>query len=100
LGYNEDSEVTPTLAKSQTVAVAYAMRSDAARTGEAKTPSPDAEGRLRLRDPGFNVLTECAPTVDAGRPHTVAFSCKDSGADAAVDVAPTLRSMSRRRCGR
>ena len=109
LGYDPDSETTPTLAKSQTVAVAfsckdhgadagelaptlrgmthdgshangggqvavaYGLRSDAARAGEAKTPSPDAEGRVRLRDPGFNVYEEQAPTLDAGQPHTVAF---------------------------
>lgn len=53
--------------------LAFALRSDAARDGEARTPSPDAEGRVRLRDPGFSVGEELAPTVDAGQPHTVAF---------------------------
>lgn len=82
----------PLGAKDNGLGIAYALRSDAARTGEAKTPSPDAEGHVRLRDPGFNVLESLAPTVDAGAPHTVAFSCKDHGADAG-DLAPTLRAM-------
>lgn len=55
------------------VPVAYGIRSDAARAGEAKTPSPDAEGRVSLRDPGFNVYTETAPTLDSSAPHAVAF---------------------------
>ena len=55
-----------------TMAVAYGMRSDAAREGSAKTPSPDADGRVRLRDPGFNVYQEQAPTLDASGPHSVA----------------------------
>jgi len=53
--------------------VAYGLRSDAARSGEAKTPSADAEGRVRLRDAGFNVSEGFAPTLDATGPHTVAF---------------------------
>jgi DNA (cytosine-5)-methyltransferase 1 len=47
-----------------------ALRSDAGREGEAKTPSPDAEGRVRLRDPGFNVYEE-SPTLDATGAHSV-----------------------------
>jgi DNA (cytosine-5)-methyltransferase 1 len=53
-------------------AVAFGLRSDAARNGEAMTPSPDAEGRVRLRPPGFNWCEEFAPTIDASQPHTVA----------------------------
>jgi DNA (cytosine-5)-methyltransferase 1 len=52
--------------------VAYGIRSDAARAGEALTPSPDAEGRVRLRDPGFNVYEDTAPTLDRTA-HAVAF---------------------------
>lgn len=52
--------------------LAYAMRADAGRSGEAKTPSADAAGRVRLRDAGFNVQTEQAPTLDATAPHSVA----------------------------
>jgi DNA (cytosine-5)-methyltransferase 1 len=55
-------------------AVAYGIRSDAARTGEARTPSPDAEGRVRLRDAGFNIYENVAPTIDAGAAHSVAFA--------------------------
>jgi DNA (cytosine-5)-methyltransferase 1 len=50
---------------------AYGIRSDASRDGEALTPSPDAEGRIRKRDPGFNVYDECSPTLDGGVPHSV-----------------------------
>lgn len=52
--------------------VAFGIRSDASRLGEAKTPSADAEGRVRLRDPGLGIYEEIAPTVDAGQAHTVA----------------------------
>lgn len=50
---------------------AIALRADASRDGVAKTPSPDAEGRIRLRDPGFNYLVDVAPTLDASAPHSV-----------------------------
>lgn len=53
--------------------VAVGFRADAAREGEARTPSPDAEGRVRLRDPGFNVSEEMAPTLDASAPHGVGY---------------------------
>jgi DNA (cytosine-5)-methyltransferase 1 len=75
-------------------AVAYGLRSDASREGVAKTPSPDAAGRVRLRDPGFNVYEELAPTIDAGQAHTVAFNARQDP-DAWVertgplDVLPT-----------
>jgi len=54
--------------------MAVAFRSDASRDGTAKTPSPDAEGRVRLRDPGFNVYEELAPTIDAGAAHGVGYA--------------------------
>jgi DNA (cytosine-5)-methyltransferase 1 len=72
-------------------AVAYGIRSDAARTGEAKTPSPDAEGRVRLRDAGFNIYEQLAPTVDSSAAHTVAFQESQSGFRA-TDAHPTLDS--------
>jgi hypothetical protein len=50
----------------------YALRSDAPRDGKARTPSPDAEGRIRLRDPGFTVEDNLAPTLDASSAHIVA----------------------------
>jgi len=59
-----------TLSKGQH-APAVAFRSDAGRVGEAKTPSADAEGRIRLRDPGFNIYEETAPTLDGGSAHGV-----------------------------
>jgi DNA (cytosine-5)-methyltransferase 1 len=55
-------------------AIAYGIRSDASRDGEAKTPSADAEGRVRLRNPGLGIYSEVAPTVDASNAHTVATS--------------------------
>jgi len=64
----------PLAAGAHAPAVAYGLRSDLHRSGEAKTPSADAEGRVRLRDAGFNPLEEMAPTLDAGAPHAVAFS--------------------------
>jgi DNA (cytosine-5)-methyltransferase 1 len=54
-------------------AVAYGPRGDAGREGVAKTPSADAEGRVRLRNPSFNPLEELSPTMDASQPHAVAY---------------------------
>lgn len=68
--------------------VAYALRADASRDGEAKTPSADAEGNVRLRDPGFNVYKESAPTLDAGQPHTVAFHLTQDPISG--DIAPAM----------
>jgi DNA (cytosine-5)-methyltransferase 1 len=48
-------------------------RCDATREGVAKSPSPDAEGRVRLRNPGMGIYGELAPTLDASAPHAVAF---------------------------
>ena len=60
------------------------------------TPSPDAEGRVRLRDPGLGIGDEGDPmfSLTAAKPHAVAFTTKESGADASVEVAPTLRAES------
>ena len=71
------------------------IAADADRQNSAAlTPSPDAEGRVRLRDPGLGIGTEGDPmfTLQATKPHAIAFSSKDHGADAG-DVSPTLRSM-------
>jgi DNA (cytosine-5)-methyltransferase 1 len=51
----------------------YGIRSDAQRDGLAKTPSADASGRVRLRDPGLGISEDIAPTIDTGTPHAVAF---------------------------
>jgi DNA (cytosine-5)-methyltransferase 1 len=56
---------------------------------------PDARaGALDNRD-GIGVGAPGDPmyTLQAKHPHAVAFTCKDYGADAAEDVAPTLRAM-------
>jgi DNA (cytosine-5)-methyltransferase 1 len=62
-------------------------------------PSPDAEGRVRLRDPGLGVGAEGDPmfTVQSGTPHAVAFSLRgrEGGAMPEVeadDVVPSLRA--------
>lgn len=52
-------------------AVAYGIRADASRDGVAKVDSPDATGRLRKRDAGFNVYQEESPTLDAAAPQSV-----------------------------
>jgi DNA (cytosine-5)-methyltransferase 1 len=69
-------DFSPALIKSQTPAVSYSIRSDAMREGIAKTPSADAEGRVRLRDPGLGITTELAPTIDTGAAHAVAFDLR------------------------
>ena len=81
-------------AKQQTY-IAIPIISDADRSNsEALTPSPDAEGRVRLRNPGIGIGDDGDPmfTIQATKPHMIAFSAKDYGADAS-DIAPTLRSM-------
>lgn len=57
------------------VSVSYAIRADAMREGTAKTPSADAEGKYRLRDPGMGISDGIAPTIDCGAPHAVAYQC-------------------------
>ena len=49
----------------------FSIRADATREGAALTPSADADGRVRLRDPGMGVTEELAPTVDASTAHAV-----------------------------
>lgn len=54
--------------------VPVTFRADAMREGAAKTPSPDAEGRVRLRDPGMGMYEDIAPTLDCGAAHGVAHA--------------------------
>jgi DNA (cytosine-5)-methyltransferase 1 len=55
-------------------AVAFSLHADAlGRTGEAVTPSADAEGRVRLRDPGLGVVEGESYTLAATAAHAVAF---------------------------
>ncbi|WP_413773385.1 DNA cytosine methyltransferase [Aurantimonas coralicida] len=73
-GIGEIGDPCPSLSTSHTPAIAYGLRSDAGREGAAKTASADAAGKVRLRDPGFNVYEGFAPTLDAGAPHSVAHA--------------------------
>jgi DNA (cytosine-5)-methyltransferase 1 len=58
-----------------TFVTAFSLHADAlGRTGEAQTPSPDAEGRVRLRDPGLGVVEGESYTLAATAPHAVAFN--------------------------
>ena len=54
------------------VPASYGIRSDAVREGIARTPSADAEGRVRLRDPGLGIYDQLSPTLDTVSPHIVA----------------------------
>lgn len=80
IGLGDGTDPMFTLQAGAQHGVAYSIRSDAKREGTALTPSPDAEGRVRLRDPGLGITEELAPTIDAARPHSVAVT------------APCLRS--------
>ena len=58
------------------VPAAIPIISDADRAdSSAQTPSPDAEGRIRLRDPGLGIGDDGDPmfTLQATKPHAVAF---------------------------
>jgi hypothetical protein len=77
--------------------VAYGIRSDATREGTAKTPGPDAEGRVRLRDPGMGVSREVAPTL---RAMEFAESHANGGGQVAVAQASAVRRLTPRECER
>jgi hypothetical protein len=60
-----------------TAAVAIPIISDADRAeSSAKTPSPDAKGRVSLRDPGLGIGQDGDPmfTLQATKPHAVAVA--------------------------
>lgn len=60
--------------------VAYGIDAQAwSRTGDADTPSPDANGNMRLRPPGLGVHEEQAPTLNTAVPHAVAFTENQRG---------------------
>jgi len=62
---------------------AVCIHSDAiGRTGTAKNPSPDAEGRMRLRDAGMGISEDVSFNLTASNPHAVAFDMRgrDGGA--------------------
>lgn len=79
------ADISPTLTipsptgGGQPMAVAYGIRSDATRAGEAKTPSADASGAVRLRNPGMGITADVSPTVDASAAHAVAFAHQGGG---------------------
>jgi len=90
IGISEEGSMYTLTKRDQHAVAAYSLRSDAHREGEARTPSADAEGRVRLRDPGFNVYEEVAPTVDAGQPHAVSFAQNQRGELRTSEVAAQL----------
>jgi len=77
--------------------VVIPINSDADRhNSEALTPSPDAEGRIRLRNPGIGIGDDGDPmfTVQATKPHAVAFQSTlgTRGGDIYEDgSSPTVR---------
>lgn len=81
-------------------AIAYPIDPNALRGDTAaKTPSADATGRVRLRDPGLGIGEDGdpAPTLQASGPSAVAFSLRgrEGGAMPEVedeDIAPALRA--------
>lgn len=58
--------------ETETFAITYGIRSDAMREGIARTPSPDASGVMRLRNPGMGISKELSPTLDTGTAHACA----------------------------
>lgn len=64
--------------------VAIPIISDADRAdSSAQTPSPDAEGRIRLRDPGLGIGDDGDPmfTLQATKPHAVAIRTANTSAN-------------------
>jgi DNA (cytosine-5)-methyltransferase 1 len=80
----------------ETPLVPICIHSDAiGRTGEAVTPSIDAAGISRLRDPGMGISEGATFGLTTGQPHAVAYSImpQNSGKDykaREVDVAQPL----------
>ena len=59
------------------IAVAFSIHADAVgRTGDALTPGPDAEGRVRLRPPGIGISEDASFALTSGAPHAVAFDLR------------------------
>lgn len=93
----EDGSPALTSSKEGPPAVAaYPIGQDALRGGEgaAATPSADAEGRVRLRDPGLGVYDDGDPaaTVTAGGPGAVGVTTKGDGSAYLTEHAPTLQA--------
>jgi len=97
-------EVSPTMScfdqgdTRATTVVAIPISADADRSNSAAiTPSPDAEGRIRLRDPGLGVGESGHPmfTVQATKPHAVAYAI-----DGGNQAASAVRRLTPRECER
>lgn len=75
---------------------AVAIHSDATRRGggAALRPNPDAEGRVRLRDPGIGIGEEEGPmfSLTASAPHAIAFQPRvgRNGRGAVSEIVPAL----------
>jgi DNA (cytosine-5)-methyltransferase 1 len=83
-----------------TMAVAFSIHSDAInRTGDALTPSPDAEGRVRLRPPGVGVAEDVSFAPTTLNPHAVAFQTHGSNIEVGSDISGTLQTNSDRASG-
>lgn len=88
LGFDTPSSVSRTLGdepSSQSIGPesrsiqTWALSPEAERSGEALTPSADAEGRVRLRPPSFGLFYEQSPTLSTVRPPSI-FSAEASPA--------------------
>lgn len=75
--------------KPHVLAPCYPINPNALRSGEAKTPSPDAEGRVRLRNPGLGIGKDGDPadTLTAAGPGYVAV-LDPAGFDGESEFAP------------
>ena len=79
----------------QGVGVVFPIAADADRSKSAAiTPSPDAEGRIRLRDPGLGVGENGEPmfTMQATKPHAVAYAIDGGNQAASEEVHHSLRT--------
>jgi DNA (cytosine-5)-methyltransferase 1 len=79
--------INTTLDEGQTPVIAFDILGSLATNGGKET---DVHTALRSRAPG---ASENNTTTVVVEPVAVAFSCKDSGNDAGVEVSPTLRAM-------
>ncbi len=71
--------------------VAYSLNSDAiGRSGEALTPSADADGLVRLRPPGMGIAEEASFALTTGVPHAVAYASSNGVVREVGDVYATL----------
>jgi hypothetical protein len=61
--------------------IAWCIHADAAsRSGQAITPSRDANGRVRLRNPGLGIYSDIAPTLITTAPHIVVIVIEEEEA--------------------